>query len=262
MMSTIHLDTGCAIDAAPRAEHHSVMSKLEFSAAQGTRRVVGGFGSPADLAQATVATVAADCDLVEIRLDLLADGAGTVKPAAWQHLRGLPLLFTARRGDEGGAGNLDAATRIALLSSALEDAACIDVEVASIDEVRPLLGQARARGIPWIASFHDFVQTPEPSVLQQAALRAREAGAAVLKIAAMTPRPADLTRLAEFQLADHGLPLATMGMGPLAAVSRLLCAQCGSVLNYGFLGSTPTAPGQWHAAWLKQAIGRLAPFPG
>ncbi len=67
----------------------------------------------------------------------------------------------------------------------------------------------------------------------------------------------DLARLAEFQLADHGLPVATMGMGPLAAVSRLLCAQCGSVLNYGHLGITATAPGQWDAALLQQALARL-----
>jgi 3-dehydroquinate dehydratase I len=51
-----------------------------------------------------------------------------------------------------------------------------------------------------------------------------------------------------------------VGMGPLAAVSRLLCAQCGSVLNYGYLGETPTAPGQWDAASLKAAIGRLVPL--
>jgi 3-dehydroquinate dehydratase len=32
------------------------------------------------------------------------------------------------------------------------------------------------------------------------------------------------------------------------------------VLNYGYLGETPTAPGQWDAAFLKQAIARLAHF--
>jgi 3-dehydroquinate dehydratase len=51
-----------------------------------------------------------------------------------------------------------------------------------------------------------------------------------------------------------------MGMGPLAPVSRLLCAQSGSLLNYGYLGTTATAPGQWDAALLRQAIARLAPF--
>jgi 3-dehydroquinate dehydratase-1 len=46
-------------------------------------------------------------------------------------------------------------------------------------------------------------------------------------------------------------------MGPLAVVSRLLCAQCGSVLNYGYLGDEPTAPGQWDAGSLKRAMARL-----
>ncbi len=49
-------------------------------------------------------------------------------------------------------------------------------------------------------------------------------------------------------------------MGPLAAVSRLLCAQCGSVLNYGYLGKEATAPGQWAAGALKEAIARLEPL--
>jgi len=80
----------------------------------------------------------------------------------------------------------------------------------------------------------------------------------VFKAAAKLHSPADLAALAAFQQADHGLPKALMGMGPLAPVSRLLCAQYGSVLNYGYLGQTPTAPGQWSAARLKDAIAALA----
>jgi 3-dehydroquinate dehydratase-1 len=144
-----------------------------------------------------------------------------------------------------------------LLESALGHAACIDIEVASIGEMSGLLKKLT---IPWIASFHDFERLPPTEVLEDAAKRAKDAGAAAFKTAAKLHHPADLARLADFQLADHGLPVATMGMGPLAPVSRLLCAQCGSVLNYGYLGKTPTAPGQWDAALLKQAIARLAPF--
>jgi len=66
--------------------------------------------------------------------------------------------------------------------------------------------------------------------------------------------------LADFQLTDHGLAVSSMGMGPLAPVSRQLLAQCGSVLNYGYLGNAATAPGQWDSALLKTAISRLAPF--
>jgi 3-dehydroquinate dehydratase len=32
------------------------------------------------------------------------------------------------------------------------------------------------------------------------------------------------------------------------------------VLNYGHLGKTATAPGQWHAALLKQMLASLAPL--
>jgi 3-dehydroquinate dehydratase-1 len=184
----------------------------------------------------------------------------TSGPALWHHLREIPLLFTARRGSEGGCGDLQAEARAALLELALDDAACIDIEVASISEMSRLLDSLQSRGIPWIASFHDFEKLPDTAVLEKAARLAKDAGAAVFKVAAMLHSPADMARLADFQLADHGIRLATMGMGPLAPVSRLLCAQCGSVLNYGYLGETHTAPGQWHAAFLKQAITRLAAY--
>jgi 3-dehydroquinate dehydratase-1 len=86
------------------------------------------------------------------------------------------------------------------------------------------------------------------------------AGAAVFKVAARVHSPSDVSALAGFQVLDHGLPVATMGMGPLAPVSRLMCAQYGSVLNYGYLGSVPTAPGQWSGARLKEAIAALEPI--
>ncbi|RYD38768.1 MAG: type I 3-dehydroquinate dehydratase, partial [Verrucomicrobiaceae bacterium] len=106
----------------------------------------------------------------------------------------------------------------------------------------------------------DFEKLPDTAVLAEAAVRAREAGAAAFKAAAKLASPADMARLAEFQLMDHGIPVSTMGMGPLAPVSRLLCAQSGSVLNYGYLGATATAPGQWDSTLLKNAISRLTPL--
>lgn len=233
------------------------MACAEFSLSGGRPAVVGGFGGPDDLRRALASAVRDACDLAEIRLDLLA---GPAERKLWQHLRGLPLLFTARRAEEGGAGNLSAARRIELLENALDDAACIDIEVASIGEMGGFFRMLETRGVPWIASFHDFGKLPDAAVLRDAAKRAKDAGAAVFKVAAMLHGPADIARLAEFQLADHGISVASMGMGPLAPVSRLLCAQCGSVLNYGYLGETPTAPGQWDAAFLKQAIARLARF--
>lgn len=254
------LDMACAVDVPPAAAHLSAMAIADFPLAKGCVSVAGSFGGAEDLRLSDARTVRNACDIAEIRLDLLARDSGGVQSTAWRHLAGIPLLFTARRGDEGGAGGLNAAARRALLETILDDAACIDIEVASIPESAGLLATLQSRGIPWIASFHDFTKLPETTVLDDAAARAIAAGASAFKAAAMLHTPADMARLADFQLADHGIPVATMGMGPLAPVSRLLCAQCGSVLNYGYLGETLTAPGQWDAAFLKQAIARLAHF--
>lgn len=216
--------------------------------------VVGSFGSAKALANCSKSNAEASCDLAEIRLDLLIQQGIRPTRTDWAHLGGIPLLFTARREDEGGANQLNAASRMELLRLALPDAALIDVEVASISEMKDLLDELRKEAVPWVASYHDFTQLPPTEALKDALEKAAAAGAAVFKAAARVTCPADLARLAEFQNENHGIAVATMGMGPLAPSSRLLCAQSGSVLNYGYLGDAPTAPGQWPAQLLKQAI--------
>lgn len=236
------------------------MSHTDFQPLKGKANVVGSFGSLSDLLNVDPTSLGEACDLVEIRLDLLPF-TESGSPAPWAILGDFPILFTARRKDEGSPLDLDARTRMGLLETILDQAACIDIEVASIGEMAPILKQIADRKIPWVASWHDFEKLPDTAVLREAVVRAKDAGAAIFKAAAKLASPADLARLAEFQLMDHGIPASTMGMGPLAPVSRLFCAQSGSVLNYGYLGATPTAPGQWDSALLKTAIARLAPFP-
>jgi len=249
-----------AIDEPRFATHHFAMAPVDFLLGDPQPRVVGSFGSSLDLREASASAVRESCDIAEIRLDLLTAEEAEIDASQWSHLAGIPLLFTARRIEEGGARAIGPDARMRLLSSALDQAAAIDIEVASIREMGALLEELADRQIPWIASYHDFEQLPETAALEGAARQARDAGAAVFKAAAKLASPADLVRLADFQLADHGIPVATMGMGPLAPVSRLLCAQCGSLLNYGYLGTTATAPGQWDSGLLKTAISRLVPF--
>ncbi len=236
------------------------MAHVNFLLETPQPRVVGSFGSSLDLREASASSVRECCDIAEIRLDLLSAEDGETNPSRWAHLSEIPLLFTARRIEEGGALAIGPEARMRLLRSALDQAAWIDIEVASIREMGGLLKELAEREIPWIASYHDFNKLPATAALEDAARQAKDAGAAVFKAAAKLASPADLARLADFQLADHGIPVATMGMGPLAPVSRLLCAQSGSVLNYGYLGTTATAPGQWDSALLKTAISRLVPF--
>ncbi len=198
----------------------------------------------------------AACDIVEIRLDGLA-AENALDRRNWQHLVGMPLLFTARRQEEGGMLPSTVEERASWLEVALDDAALVDIEVASLEGMAEMVTRIIAKGIPLVASFHDFSGTPEPAVWEDRLAVARSHGAAVFKAAARPHGLSDLQSLARFQAVDHGLPVAMMGMGALAPVSRLLCAQHGSVLNYGYLGDLPTAPGQWSAAKLKGAIASL-----
>lgn len=227
----------------------------------GSRLVVGSMADPGDLPSLPQQELSAACDLLELRLDLLERDFHRGETRAWLSTCGLPLLFTARRAEEGGGGSLAPKDREALLRGVLGEASLIDLEVASLEEMPTLVEDLMEQGLPWVASFHDFDQLPDPATLDRAATKAKEAGARVFKLAAHLPDAASLARLIEFQLADHGVPVATMGMGPLAPASRLLCAQAGSTLNYGHLGGKPTAPGQWSAKQLKQSIDGLADWP-
>lgn len=222
--------------------------------------VVGSIGDPAALLESTPSSLALQCDIAEIRLDVFHREFLEKGASLWRHLLPFPLLFTARRHDEGSPYDLDLTTRSAMLSTALPDASLIDIEARSASEMADLIGLIRAQGVPWIASFHDFGQLPSRQQLDAHADIARKAGAAAFKAAARLRTMDDLTALAHFQMSDAGIPLATMGMGVLAPVSRLLCAQAGSVLNYGFVGKTQTAPGQWSARQLRDSMRSLSPL--
>lgn len=234
------------------------MSISHHAVVRGQPAVVGSIGGVVALGSVTAESAMEACDWVELRLDLL--GAETGREA-WGHLLGLPLLMTARRMAEGGSKELSETLRLELLEAAIPDASLLDLEVACLSSAGDLIRKFAAAKKPWIASFHDFTKTPELAELRERAEMARVAGALVFKVAAVIQCPADLARLAEFQLEDHGIAVSTMGMGEFAVVSRLLCAQCGSVLNYGYLGGQATAPGQWSAAEMKSAITRLPRFP-
>jgi 3-dehydroquinate dehydratase-1 len=222
--------------------------------------VVGSIGDLAALRDSTPVSLAGQCDIAEIRLDVFHREFAREGAAMWRHLLPFPILFTARRHDEGSPFELDLTTRTAMLQAALPDASVIDIEARSASEMRGLISNISAEGVPWVASFHDFDGMPSGQKLGTHAGIAREAGASAFKVAARLRTMDDLTALAHFQMSDTGMPLSTMGMGVLAPVSRLLCAQAGSILNYGYVGKTTTAPGQWSARQLRECIRSLSPL--
>lgn len=228
-------------------------SNIHFSLSASQPSTVGCIGNSDVLRDLDPKLASAQCDLIEIRLDLLDEAS--IDSSVWQKFSPTPLLFTARRASEGGSGDLDAKARRHLLELALGDAACFDIELASIHEMTGLIEQIVYAKIPWLASLHDFSGVPSRARLESARDEARAAGAVAFKAAVTLKWATDsIPELTRFLQESDGFPTALMGMGPLAPSSRLLFAQLGSILNYGYLGVTPTAPGQWSAAQLRHAI--------
>jgi 3-dehydroquinate dehydratase-1 len=196
----------------------------------------------------------AACDLVELRLDTMK--LDPVDLRARLAGNTTPILLTARHPAEGGQGTPEAAGRAAQIEPLLDLAALIDIELRSAPEMQSTIQKARAHGVPVIGSFHDFQATPADEVLQGAISFAQPAGIDSVKIATFLNSQDDLIRLMKIAAGPHRMRVSVMGMGPWGRLSRLVLAKCGSLLNYGFIG-TSNAPGQWPAAELKQLLSQI-----
>ena len=192
------------------------------------------------------------CDWVELRVDALPP----LRTAAeiMEHVPRVPLLLTLRHKSEGGMRDWSEAQRMRMAMELLPMACALDWEAAYLPQAQELVQAAKAAQVQVIASNHDFEKTPPLEVLMERELAARAAGADMVKFAFRVQSMADLDVAVEL-LHRAGGPLAVMGMdakyGPM---SRLLYAEHGSRLIYGYLGDTPTAPGQWSAERFYRAI--------
>lgn len=218
-------------------------------------RVVGTVHSIPGLRAAARLRPGSGIDLVEARLDFLADTSDRLA-AMLADIR-LPILLTVRHPREGGNGNMTSARRRELLQQFLPSASMIDVELRSAGTFRELLIAARRRRVETVLSFHDFKGTPTPARLRRKQREAALHGSRVVcKIACQLRGAADLARLLLVQTGARG-PLATMGMGPLGKISRLLLPLAGSRLAYGYI-DRPQVPGQWPAELLARRLREVA----
>lgn len=215
--------------------------------------VVGIIHSPASLSAALrLAPGSVDC--LEIRIDAFPGSEDKIL----QKITGLkfPLIVTVRHFSEGGFHHISTAKRRGLYERFLPHAALIDIELRSAKTLEDVSKAARKAGVGVVFSHHNFRATPSVTRLLSIASDAKKAGADILKIAALASSPADVATLLAFQHSQKNSPLSIMGMGRFGKASRLLFAQAGSVLNYGFLDKA-NASGQWPAALLKKRIEEL-----
>jgi 3-dehydroquinate dehydratase-1 len=215
-----------------------------------TPKIVGVIFSRADLRRAV--RMRKPPDLFEVRLDRFADCLPAMRNAIPQ--LPAPIIITARHPAEGGANNLSAARRRALLLEFLTHARYVDVELRSAAALRSVLERAAAERIGTIISFHDFQTTPPPAELARIADRAHSLGAAFLKVATRTDTRAQLETLLEFEKKFRAPRVVAMGIGKLGRASRIEIARRRSPLNYGHLGK-PNAPGQLSIEHLRRILG-------
>ena len=213
-------------------------------------------GSVSDLAAwyAACAAETLPCDVVELRADGLPAETDWAALAEMRCCR--PVLVTVRHESEGGLRPMSPEERLRIARALLPLAAALDWEIAQLPAAQELVAEAHAAGVPIIASAHDFEKTPALETLLEKEQAARALGADVAKFAFRLHSAEDMMTGVELLRRASGTTTA-MGMGPLGAVSRLLYAQHGACLVYGYLGDTPTAPGQWSAALCRQSLDRL-----
>lgn len=206
------------------------------------RLVVGAIAD-----SSTLSTTPTGCDVVELRLDSL--GTDTDSHQFAENCP-LPLLITARGHEEGGQSDWSHEERIDACRAFLHRASLIDIELRDFDAFSELISEAKSLGITVIGSFHDFTATPGPELLAGKI----DARADIHKFALMAQSANDIIKQLEIFEQLSGRDLSVMGMGPLGAAARPLMAEAGSLLNYGYLGATPTAPNQWPAELLKATL--------
>jgi 3-dehydroquinate dehydratase-1 len=220
-------------------------------------RVVATVTRAEDLSHLAGGGIAA-CDVLEYRLDNLlsheAEAAGVMASSP------RPVLLTVRSPAEGGQGDLDTATRLAIYRRHLSAAHLVDIEIASLalPEFAGFAEEVQASGGSLVASTHDFQSFPGRDCLADRIAEAYARGAEIAKVAVVVTTMAELFDLVSLVEYHHGKGrlISAMGMGPLGKLSRLVLAKAGSCLNYGYL-RVANAPGQWEAAELSALLGKI-----
>lgn len=195
--------------------------------------------------QAAVAPVLALVDVIEIRLDGMADPRIADCIAALDK----PILVTNRPQWEGGQWQRSEQERVALLCQALRwGARYVDIELHADPALREqVLTEAARVGAQVIISNHDFQTTPASDQLNHTLQRMMASGADIGKIVVTASGPGECLRILALQerAMAAGFPLCAFAMGTAGAISRLATLYLGGFMSYAALSpALATAPGQ------------------
>lgn len=206
---------------------------------------------------------ASESDLVELRIDYY-DGCRNVNLVS-ELLECLteymtkPCIFTLRGKEEGGELAVTNQEYMDILSVAMKNDIIqfVDVELSrERDTFVKIIQKAHEHNKKVIVSSHDFTRTPKKEVLLEKLEQMESLGADIAKIAVMPKDLNDVLILLDTTvLAKENLqiPIITMSMGKLGAISRAAGQIFGSCVTFGIAGKA-SAPGQIPATALKKMM--------
>lgn len=204
-------------------------------------------------------------NLVEWRADFFEHGDNLEKVreallVIRSELGDIPLIFTFRSAQEGGAKGISASYYEKLNRDMIRTKMIdfIDIELFTGEEkAKSLITEAHEHGIYVICSNHDFEKTPSKEEILSRLRKMVDIGADIPKIAVMPNSPEDVLTLLDatwtMRKNFYDGPLITMAMGGLGLISRISGELFGSSVTFG-TGKKVSAPGQIEAKVLEYLL--------
>lgn len=180
-----------------------------------------GRGRHSSLAEEWQAAADAGAELVELRIDCLRRDAELKRILT---KRPTPLVFTVRRGVDGGLWRGPEPKRLALLREA------IALGVDYVDLEQDIAGEIRRFGkTKRIVSYHNLKNTP--AEISDIAEQCDEMDADVVKIATLAHSIGDASRVLELG-PKSAVPTIPIAMGDVGFFTRVLGRKFGSPFTY------------------------------
>ena len=171
------------------------------------------------------------------------------------------LLFTIRSEAEGGEKlAFTTPTIYEINRHVIEKATAdmVDIELLSgAEQAEEMIGIAKEKGVKIIMSNHDFQTTPDASTIVNRLRSMQDLGADVVKIAVMPENKLHVVNLlaatAMMQEAYAEVPVFTMSMGKMGAISRISGQVFGSAITFVSFAEA-SAPGQIPVDKMDEAL--------
>lgn len=173
----------------------------------------------------------------------------------------LPVILTIRSNREGGQPISLSEKEVLGLYIAIcqnTDVEYVDYELSNrLEYFKELRRIALESNTKIIASYHNFMVTPDPEFLHKKISEAITLHADVVKVAVMSNDPKDVLTLLSVTLEARNvidIPIVSVSMGSFGTLTRMVGGVFGSAVTFA-VGDSSSAPGQIPIEDLRTVLG-------